>query len=387
MTGRIRVLHCPTDVGGHPPGLARAEREIGLDSWCVTLEQHYSAYGSDEVLFRLGDGAAKRQARRLALLRRALRDFDVIHLNFGQSILSPPMPPLPGATGPRVLREAYTLYTRLLGMRDLHLLRRAGKGIVVTYQGDDARQGDRARATQEISIAHEVGPDYYTPRSDRAKRRMIAQVARTAHRIHYLNPDLAHVLPARATFLSYASVDPRRWTPPPRAPGVGDTVTVVHAPTHREVKGTRHVIDAVDALRAEGVPVELVLVEGMSREDARRTYERADILVDQLLAGWYGGLATELMALGRPVITYMREGDLGCLPGDMRRQIPLISATPTTIRDVLREWVVSRRGELAVVGAAARAFVERWHEPRAIARTLADEYRAVLAEIRGSRGT
>src|SRR5690242_3548815 len=34
----LRVLHCPTDVGGHPSGLARAERELGLDSHVVAFE-------------------------------------------------------------------------------------------------------------------------------------------------------------------------------------------------------------------------------------------------------------------------------------------------------------------------------------------------------------
>jgi hypothetical protein len=64
----------------------------------------------------------------------------------------------------------------------------------------------------------------------------------------------------------------------------------------------------------------------MSNEAARRIYEKADLLVDQLLAGWYGGVAVEFMALGKPVVCYLRESDLRFLPEAMRRQIPIIRA-------------------------------------------------------------
>jgi hypothetical protein len=66
---------------------------------------------------------------------------------------------------------------------------------------------------------------------------------------------------------------------------------IVHAPTHRAVKGTDVLLDAVAQLRAEGLRFELVLVEGVTRTEARRIYEEADLCVDQLFAGWYGGLA------------------------------------------------------------------------------------------------
>ena len=41
--------------------------------------------------------------------------------------------------------------------------------------------------------------------------------------------------------------------------------------------------------------------------EARERYERADIVVDQLNAGWYGLFAIEAMALGKPVVTSLHE--------------------------------------------------------------------------------
>jgi hypothetical protein len=383
--GPLRVLHCPTDTGGHPQQLARAEREVGLASRSVTFHRAYFGYRSDEVLVPEGAGRLRAELTRFALLRRALRDFDVVHFNFGRTILPPPLPPPPGRRGiGRAVGLLYSWYARLLDMRDLDLLRRAGKGIVVTFQGDDARQGDVCRARFPISMAQEVDAGYYTPAGDRAKRRVIARFAATADRIFYLNPDLAWVLPDRARFVPYVSVDLREWRQVPPRCASGPPV-VVHAPTHRGAKGTRFLVGALDRLRAEGVPHELVLVEGMTRDEARRAYERADLVVDQLLAGWYGGLAVEAMALGKPVVAYLRDEDLGCLPPAMRDELPLIRATPATIADVLREWLGPRRAELPSVGARGRAFVERWHDPIAIALEHRREYEAIVLGRKAAR--
>ena len=56
----------------------------------------------------------------------------------------------------------------------------------------------------------------------------------------------------------------------------------MHAPSDREVKGSRHLIEAVDVLKRDGVAVELQLVEGLTNEEARRRYADADLAVDQL---------------------------------------------------------------------------------------------------------
>ncbi len=375
----LRVLHCPTDVGGHPSGLARAERELGLDSHVIAFEESPFRYGTDEVLWRPDDGILKREALRFGLLGRALREFDVIHFNFGQSIMPlrhHPEPPVHGARQ-TLHRTASQMYARALGLRDLPLLKAARKTIVVTYQGDDARQGDWLERHFELSAIDGVEPGYYTPDSDERKRAAIARFGRYADRIYSLNPDLLHVLPDGAEFLPYANVDPREWpaSAPPRGP---DGVPIVaHAPTHRGVKGTPAIVEACARLRSEGIEVELDLIEGVTREQARARYQRADLVVDQLLAGWYGGVAVEVMALGRPAIAYVREGDLGYLPPEMRAELPIIDATPSTIADVLRGWLTERRGELPLAGQRSRQFVERWHDPVRLAARVTADYQAL----------
>jgi hypothetical protein len=248
--------------------------------------------------------------------------------------------------------------------------------VAVTYQGDDARQGRIARQLP-IHFAHEVDKNYYTQESDRNAQRAITSFDRYADLIYALNPDLLSVLPERARFQPYCSVDADEWIPLPKAEPGSRPLRVVHAPSSRAVKGTHHIVNAVGRLRASGCDIDFVLVENMSNAEARRLYETADLAIDQVLAGFYGGLAVELMSLEVPVICYLREDDLLRMPRAMCAELPLINATPATLESVLRDWVVERRSELPDRGRRAREFVRRWHNPREVAQQTLRDYERV----------
>lgn len=386
MKRPIRVLHCPASVGGNPQALARAERELGLESISVIFDQNYLSYDTDEVLFDSDDRQFKREIKQWSLVWRTIRKFDIVHYNFGSTILpyyfqgTKPT----GSKYPGILYKVYDLYRRLGGAFDLPLMKRAGKGIMVTYQGDDARQGDFCRATFEISPATEVEAGYYTPESDEIKRQAIAKFAKYADRIYALNPDLLHVLPPQAEFLPYANVDLREWTP--AATGEQPRrLTILHAPTHRGAKGTSYIMEAVKRLKEEDhLDFEFSLIEGVSRAEARQVYERADLLIDQLLCGWYGGLAVEFMALAKPVICYIREDDLKFIPAQMRSDLPIINANPATIYRILKDWMTVNKDKLRATGQRGRVFVEKWHDPLKIAARLKSDYESVLLAKRAA---
>jgi hypothetical protein len=381
----LRVVHLPAAVGGNAPSLARAERELGLESRSIVLEPTSYGYAADETLYEGNPTRLRRELRRWQLLARLLREADVVHFNFGSSLMPLAYPPsvTQGGLGPALARA----YARLVQLRDLPLLRRAGKVIFVTYQGDDARQGDACIDQLEISPAHELGAAYSTTELDRLRRRAIAAFERWADGIFALNPDLLRVLPPTARFLPYANVDLHDWTPSSTR-ATSECPVVVHAPTDRATKGTRYVLAAFEQLRADGIEFEPLLIEGRTHTEARAAFERADLLVDQLLYGWYGGVAVELMALARPVVAYIRESDLQFVPPALRADLPVVGANPDTVYAVLRELLTIRRHELPELGLKSRAYVERWHDTRRIAADLKAAYeRAVETRARrdGSR--
>jgi glycosyltransferase involved in cell wall biosynthesis len=125
--------------------------------------------------------------------------------------------------------------------------------------------------------------------------------------------------------------------------------------------------------------MEFLLVEGVSNAQVRCMLERADLVVDQLLTGWYGAVAVEAMALAKPVVCYIRQDDLKFIPEEMRKDLPIINATPTTFYEILKEWVTARRQELPELGMRSRRYVEKWHDPLKIAAQLRSEYEKIIA--------
>jgi hypothetical protein len=189
------------------------------------------------------------------------------------------------------------------------------------------------------------------------------------HKIYALNPDLLHVLPKRAEFLPYSHISLSEWTPVYSQ--LDDRpLRIGHAPSHRGVKGTDLIIAAVGRLQAVGYKFEFVLIEGLSNLEAKERYKSIDVVVDQLFAGWYGGLAVECMALGKPVLAYIREDDLVFIPEQMRDDLPILNVTPDTIEQGLMQILEMPREELYRLAKRCRGYVEKWHDPIAIAQRI-----------------
>jgi glycosyltransferase involved in cell wall biosynthesis len=268
-----------------------------------------------------------------------------------------------------------------LAYSDLPVLHRLGKTIAVTFQGDDVRRGDVARQRGGRSLPVVV-PENYPASADAERRRRVEAFDRYADLIFYLNPDLAHALPERARFLPYAHATAPAQPPAERGDG---TFVVVHAPSDRTIKGTAHVVAAVDALRAEGVDVRLELVEGLPNVEARAVYARADVAVDQLNAGWYGGFAVEAMAVGTPVVAWIRDDDLGVLEPRMREALPVVRADPDSLTSTLRDVLASGRPALRELGLTSWRYVSEWHDPLRIAATVKAAYEEAVERKRGKR--
>lgn len=383
MPNPIKILHCPKIVAGHAAGIARAERRAGLDSQCVVLADNGVGYAADRFLTPPGASRVAVEFKRFKLLRLA-RQADLVHFNFGHSIMPGFMPRQPpneaGAVSPFVW-TLYRAYANLLGMRDVAWLKRKGVKIAVTYQGDDARQADFCRANFAIHPADEVPDGYYTDATDALKRRAIAVMDRHADLIFAQNPDLMHVLPERTRFLPYAHIDLNQWKPTAASSSGEDRpLRIVHAPSHRGVKGTRFILDAVERLRRDPeLNFEFDLIENVPFQQIRERYERADLLVDQLLCGWYGSVAVEFMALGKPVVSFIREGDLKFIPGEMRRALPVVNANPETVFDVLKKCLKMRSSQIFEIGCAGRGYVEKWHDQDKSAQRLKALYESLLA--------
>ncbi len=375
----MRVLHAPSSAGGNPQNLSRSLRLLKVDSRSLVVSQNYLAYQADIVLHVPGQSVLLRELRRIWAIAVELPRCDIVHYNAGTTIASAYAIEFNAVDGVRgVIRQIYAAYLRVLQLLECAYVQWLGKTVFVTFQGDDARQGDYCRSHYPITFANRVEPGYYSRASDAFKRQSIARFSRLAHTVYSVNPDLLNVLPPRAQFIPYGHIFLDEWVPVYSQDHAGP-LRILHAPSHRLVKGTDLILAALEELKAEGVEFELLLVEGMSNVQARNVYMGADVLIDQLFAGWYGGLAVELMALGKPVLAYIREEDLDSIDPEMRHDLPVIQTTPNNLKAVLLDVLRTPRKNLVDLGRRSRAFVERWHDPMQIAAQIKCDYELAIA--------
>ncbi len=378
---RLRVVHVPSSVGGNPQGLSRQLRELGVHSVVWALAGNSFGYRADRTLWAPGDGLLRREWKRLRAIWAVAREFDIIHFNFGTTLAEPL--PLRRDADRGLARKFKTLinaiYRQAIFRIEISLYRLHGRTMFIHYQGDDARQADVSLARFEYSIAHQVAGGYYCRASDAFKRGMVRSMAQVCAQVYAVNPDLLHVLRPGARFIPYCHIQLDEWTPRFIDSAKTSPLRIGHAPSHRGVKGTDLILAALDRLRSAGHTFELDLIEGVSQDEARERFAEVDVVVDQLHAGWYGGVAVEAMALGKPVLVYVREDDLQFVPEQMRAELPFIQVTPDTIEDGLLRVLAMSRADLRALAIRSRAYVERWHDPAMITAEILHDYQAALS--------
>ncbi|HET9324296.1 MAG TPA: glycosyltransferase [Gaiellaceae bacterium] len=299
-------------MAGIPWTNVQALRRKGVDARLVVVERQKLHPEADVSLDRPA-GFWGRQAVQWPAFLRLLPKTDVFHFYFG-----------------------WTLVPRKLTWPILKTTRRRS---VLHFLGSDIR----GRTSEELAYAR--GAD--------------ARIVGSYDALRWM-PD-AEVVPPGLDLRQYIPADPVEHARP----------VVLHAPSSRRRKGTEHVIAACESL-----DVELDIVEGLRHDEARTHYERADIVVDQLNAGWYGIFALEAMALGKPVLSYLRHEAVEETERALGVRVPIVPVTKETLRDRIGELAADagRRREL---GAASRGYVERVHDADEGAGRLLELYRSL----------
>jgi hypothetical protein len=149
----------------------------------------------------------------------------------------------------------------------------------------------------------------------------------------------------------------------------GRPLRVAHAPNHPHFKGTAYLLAAIERLNAEGVAVELVRIQGVPNTEVLRLFAEVDLVVEQLIGGFHGYTALEAMALGKPVVTYLRGPDMVVAPDEC----PIINANPDSIYDVLKACAAGHY-DLPAIGRRSRAYVERYYSQNAVSAALGTMY-------------
>ncbi len=203
---------------------------------------------------------------------------------------------------------------------------------------------------------------------DRAKTRRWAQAVSTID-LQKPAPDLLHWLPSAFNVAELQALAATYERQP------GKTITIAHCPTNRGLKHTDLFLAACAELKAEGVKLDVVLIENKSWRESLEAKAQADIVYDQLSFG-YGCTSIEAWALGKPVISGADDWTLDRMARTWP-SIPFEEATEATLKDVIKRMVQS---EALREDAAQRGLqhVLRYHDELPALERLAELYHEAI---------
>ena len=114
------------------------------------------------------------------------------------------------------------------------------------------------------------------------------------------------------------------------------------------------------------------MVEGVPNDRALELYRTADLVFDQCLIGFHGYFALEAMALGKPVICYIRDPKRYLLDS---QNCPIINVHRDQLKNSLRGFATANRGALPDIGYRSRRYVERHFSKAAFVSRLGECYK------------
>jgi len=336
----VRVLHAPAEIAGQASVLARALRRLGIEAHALAYNPGFPQYRPDEQRDYDRRPLLGRYAGYLASAARHLGRWDVYHFHFGRTLVPPHNPDLP-------------------------LVKALGGRVVFHHHGCDVRNRAHMLATHARATCTECDP-FCVP----ARQRQVLAAARAWADAELVStPDLLESAPRAAHLPVAADLEQYAFSPPRGAPRL-----VVHAPTNRLIKGTRYVERAFRALEPRFPDTRFVVAERLPWRDLIGLLAAADVVVDQLFMGWYGMVAVEAMALGKPVLCFIRPDFEARL-----RDCPIVRCTLEDLTERLAELLAGEAR--AALGERGRAYVEREHESGVIAARLLELYRALPRSV------
>jgi glycosyltransferase involved in cell wall biosynthesis len=337
----LKVLHL--SYGGQMVEMCHALREVGINATSCHFREKTFKFKPDICLHLNQYLDEDKDKKREEFFQQAVKEFDVFHFHYGETFFP--------------------------DGRDLPLLKKMGKKVVIQHRGSDVRV---------LSIARKFNNPYVRIKSGKSRSK-----SAIVTKLKQLSSYIDHAIVADHELYPYVkkyyknvhiirqAVNLKKFVPDYPSPKQNKPL-IIHAPTNTNVKGTEYVLQAIKRLERKGLSFEFKLIEKMKHEEALKLYRRADIVIDQLLIGSFGIFSLEAMAFGKPVVCYIRDGLTEKYPG----KLPLVNANPETLYDILKNLVKNqqRRHKYGVKG---RRYVEENYDSIMVAKQLATLYRSL----------
>lgn len=348
----LRVIHLPFITGNSAWYLSKYERKFVNRS-----EVAYFSFLNKEVLYNelnydIRVVFSNKYMAILSILKFylwAIFKYDIFHFNAGSALF-------------------ISNKNKFIDFLDIKLLKFFKKKIVFTYQGSG-----RLKSTfiSRIDRFDEVYFGVFDDTDDESvRKRRIDLVNRYSDLIYSTNPDLLYNFDSKkSVFRPYTKMDLLK----PFNKKFNEKLKIIHFPTNKKAKGTDFIIRAFNELRDEGFNFDFLCVSEINNSEVRYIMRESDILIDQLLIGWYGGVAIEAMNFGVPVVAHINEHDLKFIPHEMAEDSPIIKADLITFKTVLID-LINNPYKLSDISKKGFDYLIKWHNPETIAKQITNDY-------------
>ena len=340
---QFKILHLPVAGAGQPAIFTKQLKKNGNNVDSLEIGKNSYCYDSDffiDEVHSLNDFSN--------FYDKQLKPYDIFHFH-ARSLLCKPHYPYPSGL-------------------DLLILRAAGKKVFFHFRGSELRMASIFKQACPYNYVDENPNNIFVNYLESEQTFFSEYVHSVCHGVFVTDPELKSYLPQ--AIIMPRVIDLEKW------PFIGvkktKTIKIVHAPSRKIVKGTKAIVSAVEKLQSQGVQIEFRLIENMTNEEARSNYIWADVIIDQVRIGWYGVLAVEAMALGKAVVSYVRDDLKHHLPFPF----PLEIANMSNIYEVLKD-LLNNPDRIERIGIRGRKYVEDYHSVQHVTPILMQAYQTL----------
>jgi hypothetical protein len=213
-----------------------------------------------------------------------------------------------------------TLLTRKLRHWEFRVYKLFGKRVIMHFVGADIRSVPYTQWKEKNIFQYLQGKDDF-PKSEPWQKKLIRDAEQFADYILVSTPDLLELIPSAHYFPVLLDLDKfqSELDPIETAKKISGEIVILHCPTNatQNLKGTVHIEPVLEKIVAESkYNIRLIrpykdkkgtYTYTTSRYELFKLFKEADIVIDQMVIGWYGLLSVEALAAGKQVICYVDE--------------------------------------------------------------------------------
>jgi len=331
----LKVLHGTIEIANQMNTMAKALRNCNIETKTINYYPNYLGYKSDYSFdVNYVDNLELANKKTVEIAKSVINKFDLFHFHFGTSLA--------------------------LDNSDLPLLKQMNKKVIMQHWGSDIRLYSKAIKMSSFVKVKDNDEDNIKRKLEYLSSYMENCAVCDYELYEYVKDyyDNVFIIPQTISLADYKVINYYNKKP-----------LIVHAPTSQDIKGTGFILKAIENLKLK-YDFDFKLVTGMLHEEALKIYQKADLVIDQLLIGSYGLFALESMAMGKPVVCWISDYMKEKYPEDL----PIICANPNTIEDTLED-ILKNKDMLKDIGLRSRMYIEKHHDIGKISTRILEIYK------------